>query len=712
MPTFKQRDQSDCGVACLHYICHYHKLRTSVARLRQLSGTDKSGTTALGLVESAENLGFYAKGIKCTAEALPNIIFPAIAHIKIERGLQHFVVLSSIGKKYIKWMDPALGRMEKYPLADFLAKWTGVVIIMAPGIHFKPSTKGQGSFRKLCGMLLYQKTVIAKLFVGAVVGTLLGLANSIFIQKVMDNVISAGNRNLLTLLGCVMIAIMIFKLFLSYAQSILSRGAAQKIDAALIASYYKHLLSLPYSFYNTMRVGEITSRVRDAYSIRDFINSSIITLFLSPLILVFSYALMFFYSYQVALFSLTLFPIYILIYLIFDWLNKRYQREIMEKSAIFDAHLVESLHAVSAIKYFQLEPGMTLKAENKLVSKFKTIWAQAVTALNINTGSGFVTQLYSIGLIWIGTTQVLNANLSAGQLMACLSLSGMMTAQFSSLIGLNASLRQTLVSMDRLYEIMDLEMEEDRGTAQMQVTPSSKIEIKNLNFKYPGRLNTLTDVSTTFKAGEISLLMGPSGCGKSTLFSLLQRHYRPDSGKIAIDGVEISNFTLASQRQAIGIVPQKVDLLAGTIIENIAPGADRPDLHKAARLCGEIGILDFIESLPNGFQTTMVEGGNNLSGGQRQRLAIVRAFYSDPPIILMDEPSSALDRKSEQKLIARLVKLKQAGKIIIISAHSSRYEKIADRIIMIESGKITSDAPPILTQAAQPLKPSEAAMVL
>jgi ATP-binding cassette subfamily B protein len=690
MDYFKQQDLSDCGVVCLHYICHHYKLKTTIAKLRQLAGTDTSGTTALGLVEAAEPLGFYSKGIKCAPEDLMKVVLPAIAHINTGHGM-HYVVLCSVGKKSIKWMDPAIGREEKYPRDKFIDKWSGVIVIMAPGVQFNASKGKQSSLRNLFGLLWQQKAVIMQLFVGAVVATLIGLANTVFIQKVMDNVISAGNRNLLSLLGFAMIGVVLLQLFLGYAQRILSAGVAQKIDVALISGYYKHLLMLPYAFYNTMRVGEITSRVRDAYFIRDFITSTILSLFLSPLILVCAYGLMFFYSSTIALYSLSLFPIYILLYLSIDWLNCRFQREIMEKNAAFDAHLVETLHAVSLIKYFQLEPHMGAKAENRLVSKLRTAWAQIITSLNIGTAAGLVTQIYGVGLIWIGATQVLDSKLTAGQLMACLVLSQMMTTQFSALIGLNSSLRKTLVSMDRVYEIMDLVAEEDRGASEVRITAKSKIEIQYLIFKYPGRPRVLKGITTSFKAGEVTLLTGPSGCGKSTLFALIQRQYRPESGRISIDGIEISNYSLKSQRQAIGIVPQKVELLAGTVLENIAPGDKNPDLHKAVRLCREIGILDFIESLPKGFQTILMEGGNNFSGGQRQRLAIVRALYSNPSIILMDEPSSALDNESEKKLIKRLGKLKKLGRIVIISAHSSRYKQFADKIILMESGKIISD---------------------
>jgi len=542
----------------------------------------------------------------------------------------------------------------------------------------------------LLEMLGPQKAVLIQLFTGAVVSTIIGLANPIFIQRIMDNVIGNGNRNLLTLLSCAMLGIAVFKLTLSLMQGLLSMSTAQKLDAALVTGYYKHLLRLPQPFYNTMRVGEITSRVRDAYNIRDFLNSTILNVFLSPLILVSTYALMFYYSSTVALYSTVLFPIYGLLYLSSDLRNKRFQRAIMEKTAAFDAHLVESLHGVSVIKNFSLENKMILRAESRLVSMLKTSWAAAKLGININTGSGLITQAYSVGLLWVGATQVLNAQLTAGQLMSCVTLSGMMSAQFGTLIGLNGSIRQTLVATDRMFEIMDLEMEEDKGTSECKVTPQSVMQLRNLDFKYPGRDTTLKNINLTFKAGEITVIMGPSGCGKSTMFSLLQRHYQPTRGKITIDGVDINNFTLASYRAAIGIVPQRIETLSGTILENIAPTKEKRDIKQIAQLCAQTGILEFIETLPQGFNTLLTERGNNLSGGQKQRLATVRALHYECPVFILDEPSSALDWASENKLIEIIKHQRELGRVIIIAAHTNKYIDCADQIVKMSMGAVHS----------------------
>jgi ATP-binding cassette subfamily B protein len=697
MPSFRQRDQSDCGVTCLYYVCHHYRLRTSVAYLRQLSGTDSSGTTALGLVETAESLGFSAKGVQCQAQDLQHVALPAIAHVRTLAGLLHYIVLCAVGGKHVTCMDPATGDRRKMPWDEFTARWTGIVIILAPGLSYKPSKGRKRPMSRLLEMLGPQKGVLMQLFTGALVSTVIGLANPIFLQRIMDDVIGNGNRNLLTLLGCAMMGVAVFKLTLALMQGLLSMSAAQKLDAVLITGYYKHLLKLPQAFYNTMRVGEITSRVRDAYNIRDFLNNTILSIFLSPLILVTAYALMFYYSSTVALYSTVLFPIYGLLYLSSDLGNKRFQRVIMEKTAAFDAHLVESLHGISVIKNFGIEDKMMLRSENRLVSMLRTSWEAAKLGIRINSGSGLITQAYGTGLLWVGATQVLDAQLSAGQLMSCVTLSGMMAAQFGVFIKLNRSIRQTLVATERMFEIMDLACEEDNGTSECKITRQSVIRVGKLDFKYPGRDTTLKDINLTFKAGEITVVMGPSGCGKSTIFSLLQRHYQPTHGKITIDGIDINSFTLASYRAAIGIVPQRIETLSGTILENIAPTKEKRDINKITQLCAQTGILEFIGTLPQGFETVLTERGNNLSGGQKQRLATVRALHYECPVLILDEPGSALDAESENKLIEIIKQQRQLGRIIIISAHASKYTSCADQIIKMSMGKVRSverkDAP-------------------
>lgn len=688
MRDFKQHDVTDCGAACLAYVFYRHGLAMSISLIRQKTGTNRGGTTALGLVDTAKNCGFDAKGVRCKFDDLRGVTLPGIAHVVIEGGRQHYVVVTSIGKKVVRVMDPAVGRIEKWPIDRFKGCWTNVFIVLAPSLSFAPTKKTDSAWSRLWVLMRPQKSVLIQAFVGVVLGTILSLSSAIYIQKIVDNVIVDGNRNLLRLLGIAMLGILAIRTLLTYFQSLLMLKSAQRIDAGLILGYYRHLMRLPQSFFDTMRVGEITSRVRDAVAVRDFLNGTILGLVLNPLILIFAFVAMFAYSWRLALFSLVLIPANVVIYLVSDWLNKRYQREIMERSADFDAQLVESLHAMSVVRSRGLEDQMSFRSETRLVRLLKRVWSAANTGFVVGASGSFITQAYSVGLLWIGASLVLDSQLTAGELMSCNALAGYLTGPIVAIIGMNASIRTATTATERLYEILDLEREKDEGVAELHLEPEFELAIENVNFHHAGRLATLKDLSLRFQSGTITALVGKSGCGKSTLLALLQRHYLPDSGTIFIGGVEIQYVKLSSLRTKIAYVPQRIDLLAGSVLENLAPDENQPDLPQIVKLCRRVGILEFIESLPRGFQTLITENGANMSGGQKQRLAIVRALYTDAPIVLMDEPSSALDTASEDMLMDMIREMRAKGKLLILAVHNRRLLELCDRVVEMEEGKV------------------------
>ncbi|MFW6353617.1 MAG: ABC transporter transmembrane domain-containing protein, partial [Verrucomicrobiota bacterium] len=688
MPDFRQHDVTDCGAACLAYVFHRHGLRMSLSALRQRAGTHRSGTTALGLVDTARSLGFEAKGVRCKLDDLRGIPLPGIAHVLTDNGRSHYVVLCDVGKKRLRVMDPAIGRVEKWPIERFRAAWTNVFIILAPAIDFQPSNKTESAWSRLMRLLRPQKAVLTQAFIGVVLTTLLSLSSAIYIQKIVDNVIVDGNRNLLRLLGTAMFLILGAQILIGYFQSILLLRSAQRIDAGLMLGYYRHLMRLPQSFFDTMRVGEITSRVRDAVAIRDFLNGTILNLILNPLILLVALAAMFAYSWRLAVFSLLLIPANAVIYFASDWLNRRYQREIMERSADFDSQMVESLHAMSVVRSCGMEDEMTLRTETRLVRLLKRVWTAGRAEYAIGSIGGFVTQAYSIGLLWIGASLVLDSHLTAGELMSCNALAGYITGPIVALLGMNASIRGATTATDRLYEILDLEREQDEGIGELHLDEAFTLSFENVSFRYPGRVATLRDLSLEFASGTITALVGRSGCGKTTILGLAQRHYESEGGRIRLAGVDLKQIRLSALRQHIAFVPQKIDLLAGTVLENLAPNELQPDIQRITELCEEVGILEFIEGLPRGFQTLIHENGANLSGGQKQRLAVVRALYADAPVVLMDEPSSALDIESEEMLIATLRRMRADGKLVILALHNQRLLSLCDHVVRLEEGQV------------------------
>jgi len=693
MKSFRQRDITDCGATSFAFVCAHYRLHIPMTRLRQQLGTNRFGTTAASFVRAAQVLGLTAKGVKGSADALPSVPLPAIAHCLIDQRLMHYVVLVDWTPKFARVMDPAVGRVEKWPHEKFRAVWTGVLILLAPGVDFQPGDQTVSPWQRLWGLLRPHTAVLTQAFVGAVVTTILGLGMSVYVQKIVDHVIPDGNRQLLNLLGVTMLSILTFKLALGWCQSLLSLRTAQKIDVTLILAYYRHLMRLPQPFFDTMRVGEITSRVADAVKIRNFLNSSLLSLILNPLILVFSLAAMFFWSWELALLSLALLPVNAAIYWVMNRLNQEYQRRLMERAADFDAQLVESLNAQPVLRRFRLEAHSVLRTENRLVRLLKTNWSAALGSLGSNITATFVTQAYMIGLLWLGGGLVLDAGLTPGQLMSCYTLAAYLTGPITALIGLNASIQETLIATDRLFELMDLELEKDQGLIEFTERHVGDIRFESVNFKHAGRAATLQNITITLPAGRISALVGESGCGKSTLLALLQRLYQPDSGRIFIGEHDIQYYRLESLRRNLAVVSQQTHLLSGTVIENLAPGDCQPDMEQLLRLCREVGILEFIEKLPRGFFTQLNENGTNLSGGQRQKLALVRALYLKAPILLLDEPTSALDAKSEEQLMQLLLKLRDEGRTIVIAAHTSVLLSIADVQVSMAVGKIAEVNP-------------------
>lgn len=690
MVSFKQRDATDCGPACLKYVAHHYRLRIPIPRFRQLVGTGFAGSSVYALVEAARSLGFSAKGMKGPASALPGVPVPAIAHVLIDQRLYHYLVLVAWSPRGARVMDPASGRVEKWTHEQFTAVWTGVLVLLAPGEAFRPGDHTTSPWQRLWSLVGPHRAALTQAFAGAMASTVLALSMSIYVQKIVDSVIPDGNPRLLDLLTSAMLAILAVRLVLGVFQSLLSLRTAQCIDATLILAYYRRLLQLPQPFFDTMRVGEITSRVADAVKIRNFLNNSLLNLLLNPLILSFSLGTMFFYSWKLALLSLALVPLNGMIYWVVDRFNRTYQRRIMERAADFDAQLVESLGAQSVVRRFRLEEQAGLRTEVRLVRLLRSTWNAAVSGLGCSTAAALFTQAYLIVLLWIGARLVLETGLSPGQLMSCYTLAGYLTSPIAALIGLNGTIQETLIATDRLFEIMDLETETDRGGVEFTTAKAGDIRFEEVSFRHAGRPATLREISVTVPAGRITVLAGDSGCGKSTFLALLQRLYLPEKGRIFVGPIDIQYFRLESLRRHLAVVPQHPTLLSGTVLENLAPGSSQPDMERLLGICRDVGATAFIEKLPQGFFTHLSENGANLSGGQRQRLVLARALYLDAPILLLDEPSSALDAQSEQALTDLLVGLRAAGKTVLLATHSPRLFAGADQIVTLAGGCIDS----------------------
>jgi ATP-binding cassette, subfamily C, bacteriocin exporter len=686
----KQRDVSDCGAACLASVSSYYGLHLPVSRIRQYAGTGKHGTSLHGLIEAAEQLKFRAKGARSRGHAITQIPTPAIFHL-VQNGLQHFVVIYKITKRYIWLMDPAFGKMIRHERHSFNKQWSGIVLVLIPSDEFLCVDEKKSVFIRFWQMARPHRRVMTVAILLAVIYAGIGFSTSFYIQRIIDVVLPATNNGLLKMLGLVMILLFWFRFATGYLKSIIVLRTGQLMDRNLILGYYRHLLNLPQRFFDSMRTGELVSRVNDAMRIRVFISDVSLGIIVNIFAIVLSLTIMFIYCWKLALLCLLVIPFYLMIYRISNHVNEKWQRKIMKSGAVLENHLMETIQGVSTIRRFGTEEFFNTQTENKYNPLMQSVFISSRNGLLMSHLSEWITGLLTIILLWNGANLVMDHKLLPGELISFFTISAFFTIPVQALINANKPLQDAFIAADRLFEITDLEKEKNEKL-QIECFPEGDLVFENVHFSYgPGNV-VFNGENIRLPMGRITAVVGESGSGKSTLLSLIQKLYVPDGGKIMIGDIDIQHLSTRILRKKIAAVQQHIDLFEGDFIYNIALGEKEPDMDRIHEICQRLGLQSFVDQLPERYQTIIREQGMNLSGGQKQRIGIARAIYKDPQILILDEATSALDAGSEKKVLDTLRWFYNQKKTIIVIAHRLSTIRQCDSIIFLnQSGDLVSE---------------------
>ena len=685
----KQHDIKDCGAACLASIGNHYGVHMPIAHIRQWASTDLHGTNVLGLVQAAEKMGFLAKGVRGRMESLSQVPLPCIVHLVLKNQLHHFVVLYKVTQKHVFVMDPALGEMEKYERRDFEEIWSGVLVLMAPGEGFRPLDATKSLLKRFLGLMWPHRSVIFQALLGAVLFTLLGLCMSVYIQKITDYVLVDGNQNLLNVMSVGMLLVIALQAYVGSRKSILMMKSGQLMDAALILGYYKHLMYLPQRFFDTMRIGEITSRISDAIKIRNFLNETVIEWVVNVCVVLFAFGFMFLQDWHLAAVMLAFLPLYALLYGLFNRLNKRVERVVMEDSAALESQLLESLNQIRTVKEFGIEECMNQKTEHRFVKLLFTGMKSGYHTLFAGTSASFLASLITVVLMWLGAGYVLDQQITPGELFSFYTLVAYFSGPMNALLGASKSIQSARIAADRLFEIMDLALEKSENQeVDLGQEALGDIRFEQVYFSYGSRVQVFSGLDVLISKGKMTAIVGDSGSGKTSLFSILQGLYPIQSGRIMVGDYDIRHIGLADLRRRISVVPQQIQLFSGNVIENIALGDPFPDVKRVLKLCRDTGIAEFIEKIPSGYDTPLGENGAMLSGGQKQRIALARALYREPEILLLDEATSSLDSASEQSILHVLERFRHLGKTLVVIAHRLRTIIQADRILVLQGGQV------------------------
>lgn len=687
VPGRKQHDQADCGAACLSSVAAFYGLSLPIATIRQHSDTTGTGTTVLGLVRAAQALGFSAKGVRANIESLPSVPLPAIAHT-VEGLRTHFVVVVRVLAESVFVMDPADGRTQRLEIENFRARWTGVLVILVPSDSFVAGDATTSVGMRFWRLVKPHRAVMLQALVGAALYTALGLSTAVFVQKLVDHVLPDGNRNLLNLMGAALIALLMVQLGIGLLKDTFILRTGQRLDAALVLGYYRHILRLPQSFFDSMRVGEVLSRVNDAVKIRAFINDVAVDLAVSVLVVLFSLGLMTVYSWRLALLVAASLPLYALLYWLANRSNRGVQRRLMESAADLESHLVESIGASSTIRVLSAHSAAEERMENRFVRVLRQVYASARTAILARGLSDTISRFAVVVLLWVGGTMAIRGWITPGELMSFYALAGYLSGPMVALVTANRTLQEALIASDRLFEILDLELEKDIGPVSLGSEPGD-IGFERVTFRYGARDAVLSGLDVVIQEGRITGIAGESGCGKSTIVALIQGLFAPDEGRVTFGGHDLRHITRTSLRRVVAAVPQQIHLIGGSIVDNIAFGDRTPDLRRVLQVCEELGIAGFVERLPDGYRTQLGENGVRLSGGQRQRIAIARALYRQPRVLLLDEATSSLDPESERFVLEAVERFRGRGGTVLLVAHRLSTLRTADTIVVLESGRIS-----------------------
>ena len=510
------------------------------------------------------------------------------------------------------------------------------------------------------------------------------------VRPVLDGIFIEKNETLLLVLPLALLGVAVLKALFSYGQTYLMNYVGNRVITDIRQKLFDRLMRLPVGFHDSNTSGRLVSRVvSDVSVMANAVSSVLKDMFLNGLTFLAMLGVIFYQNWQLAGLSLIVIPLAAITTVRMGKRLRKLATRGQERMGDMASTIQETLAGIRIVKAFGREDAeaQRFRASNQAflstTLKSNQVWS---------IGSSYMEVIGVLGvavIIWYGGYLVIHGNMTPGAFFSFLTAMFMAYTPIRKLSGSNNSIQQALAAAERVFEVLDLTTEQDAERGRLELPRITRsVEFQDVTFHYQGHgIPAVADIDLSIRAGEMVALVGSSGSGKTTLVNLLPRFYEPTLGRILIDGVDIQSFSLKSLRAQIGIVSQEVVLFDDMIRNNIAfgrPGATDEEIMQAARLAY---AHDFIERLPQGYQTLVGERGVKLSGGERQRIAIARAILRDPPLLILDEATSALDTESERVVQQALGNLMKDRTTLVIAHRLSTIQR-ADRIVVLDRGTI------------------------
>lgn len=684
-PFVQQLDEMDCGVACLSMIARWHGIDVSISWLRDVAATGPAGTSLRGLATAGSKIGLDVQPFKVSRDRVEDFALPAIIHWNAE----HWVVLARLDGDRVELADPAIG-VVTMSREELLRHWDGYAARVAPTGDAVEVPNGAPNLRWLRPFLLAHRRALVLALILALAAAAGEVALPLLVQLIVNDVVSHKATSAIDLIGLGILGLAVVGTAASLFQRLVLVGATARFDSDTLDFITERLLGLPMSYFASRRIGDIERRLTGAREIRRVVVQQGIQAVSAGAQVLVGVAIMFALSPELALAFVAVTPVYLLAMRYSTRRLRPLYASIEESFGRYASDQIDLLKGIETVKSTGTEIGL----RRRLHGAFAELMGQTADSYRVIAGFGSVVQLISVltyGLfVFLGALLANSGHLSVGAFVAFTVLVLMITSPLVFLLDAWDDVQISTVLLNRIADVLDHEPEQGFDTSGLIGVPTleGRVQLRQVSYRPPDADEpVLADIDLDVPPGTTVAIVGRSGSGKTTLLRLLAGLIEPTSGAILYDRADSKTLRYGDLRRQVGFVLQHSYVFATSIADNIALGDDPVD-REAVRAAAEIADLaELVERLPLGYDTPVGDRGLPLSGGQAQRLAIARALYRRPPVLLFDEATSALDTESEAVVKRNIDRLLE-GRTAFVVAHRLSTIRNADVIVVLERGRL------------------------
>ena len=684
---------AECGLASIAMIASYHGHKLDMPAIRKRFSANLKGMNLQQLIELGDSLGLASRALQCPIDETHKLATPCILHW----DLNHFVVLTKISGKgssaKFSINDPATGK-RTLTAEEFSQHFTGVCLELTPTSKFEvKKEQAQMKFTQLWSSISGLKAGLVKLVSLSLVLQLFSLMAPYYMQWVVDEVLISFDKPLLTVLAIGFALIAVISVVTDAVRSWLILRLSSLLSMQMGVNLLRHLLRLPMNYFESRHIGDIVSRFGSLAQIRERITTGFVETLVDGVMAITVLIMMLIYSVKLTAIVLGAILLYALVRLALYRSLHQTTEEMIQSSAKEQSNFLENIRGMQAIKLFGNESQRQGIWQNRYAEVINSEIRLGRLNISFDSFNKLLFGLENVLVIYFAAMMVMANSLSVGMVLAFIAYKGQLTSRFANLIEQIIQFKMMRLHLDRIADIALTEQEANReGEAVFSNSeadePKGQITLENICFNYSDdQAPILNNVNLSLTAGDSIAITGASGAGKTTLMKIMLGLLQPSSGKVYLDGKDITQVGLKNYRKKIAAVMQDDTLLAGSIADNISFFDPQPNYLKIEQCTHLSAIHDDINKMTMGYNSLVGDMGSNLSGGQIQRLLLARALYQSPCVLFMDEATSHLDKDNETKISEQIQHLPMTR---IMIAHRQETINMAEQVYLLNNGVLTN----------------------